>query len=333
MSGPLRDEDIRAMLEARAARAHPASAREASTRVTARPLAVPRRISDRGVGRLRQLVPAAIAVVAVMIGGLVVIDRLPARMDSGTTPSARETGSDDASLRATLAATLDAVRLEAFLLDLRSGDLDGDLVIAKGRLEMLPTRCLSAADPPGCFRLRFQGRDDPEIVRDTTMGTTRAAELVALEPSAHPLVFRVDSSHRLVLLGAMTAEPADAFTPQDLADDRVTLGRDALAAVRGVLVGKGPAEPCPSPRPLYGCPLPWAWLTPERPGAGDTPPYAGGVAVTTRGAGDLVGPSPDARSATFIVQAIRQFGGQYAPWNIIGQVDDPSTVQVNVTPP
>jgi hypothetical protein len=236
-------------------------------------------------------------------------------------------------LASALAETLEQVRLDAFLLDLRSGDLDGRLVIATGQLEMLPTRCLNTADPPGCFRLRFQGRDDPEIIRDPTLGTTPAAELVAMDPARHPLAFRVDGSERLVLLGALRQDPERPLLPSELAQEAETLSRDELAVVRGVLVGKGPAEPCPSPPPLSGCPEPSEWLTPQWPRPSDTPPYAGGVAVTTRGAEDLVGPYPGARSATFLVERIVQFGGQYVPRNVVGQVDGPSTVRVTVTPP
>jgi hypothetical protein len=325
MSGRFDDEALRSMLESRAARARPEPLIEG--------WAAPAR--RKGVSGTRWIRSAAVplALVVLLVGGIALVGRpgvwpwTGGPSDGG--PSASVVASPDASL----AETLESVRLEAFLLDLASGELNGRLVIATGQLEMLPTRCLNPADPPGCFRLRFQGRDDPEVIRDTELGTTRAAELVARDPATHPLAFRVDSSNRLVLLGALLQDPGSPLVPADLAGDAIALSRDELAVVRGVLVGKGAAEPCPSQPTLNGCPPPSAWLTPRWPRPADVPPYAAGVGVTTRGADDLVGPYPDARSATFLVEGIRQRGGQYVPWNIVGQVDAPTTVRVTITPP
>jgi hypothetical protein len=325
MSAAFSDDDLRSMLESRAARARPVPLRQG--------WATPAQRAGHGAARRIRSAVVPLALLVVVVAGIAVVGRPGLLPWTGSASDGGPSASAVASPGASLAETLESVRLEAFLLDLRSGDLDGRLVIATGQLEMISTRCLNQADPPGCFRLRFQGRDDPEIIRDSTLGTTRAAELVALDPVAHPLAFRVDSSHRLVLLGALQQDPGSALVPADLAGDTIALSRDELAVVRGVLVGKGAAEPCPSKPTLDGCPPPSAWLTPQWPGPSDTPPYAGGVGVTTRGADDLVGPYPDARSATFLVETIRQFGGQYVPWNVVGQVDAPTTVRVTIPPP
>jgi hypothetical protein len=325
------DTDLRSMLHARAARAQFDSAAVLAT-VLATEAPISRRLRWRRPRMARALVGSLAVVASVVLIGIAIVGRT-AVGPASTAPGDTLPASPSPSPGASLVETLEQVRLDAFLLDLRSGQLAGRLVIATGQLEMIPTRCLNSADPPGCFRLRFQGRDDPEIIRDTTLGTTRAAELVAMDPARHPLAFRVDSSQRLVLLGALRQQPESPLLPVELEREVEGLSRDELAVVRGVLVGEGPAVPCPSPSPSPGCAPPSAWLTPQWPRPSDAPPYPGGVPVTTRGAEGLVDPYPDARSATFLVERVVQRGGQYVPQNVLGQVDGPSTVRITITPP
>jgi hypothetical protein len=265
------DDELRAMLEARAGAVSPGTAREALAGARA---AIAGPMAERGAGvafdprpvatvRRRSRTPwgiaavAAAAVVAVaLLGSRVQPDR-PAASAPAVIAGASQgpAGSDRAVLVRDI--TVDELRSQ-----LRAGELDGKTVVIPGRLYQEYGRCRAVAD---CTWLRVDGISNVVIDRGGRSVDEVQSEIDRFGTSA-PLVLRgVDRD--LELVGWLTVGASEPTQVWNLGPHDGSLSGGSLALVDGWVIG-ALGKSCPINRP---CGTGNAWLTAVEPLSDGTP--------------------------------------------------------------
>ena len=288
MSERMDDDELRAMLTARADRVSPGAARKvlAAVRDAGRgpaggtgfallPIAGSGR---RGVAPAGWAVAALVAVIAIaVLGGR--LERAPAASvaasDAGATAAA-PTGSAEPSASGLpeIAGQLSVNRL---LLGIADRSLDGRIVLVQGELQSVAWPCPSGTTEP-CTRLFIPGLDGIAVTWDGGL----LAFPISADPRSGSLTVNgtlvvVPRDGRLALLGRLTGDLEHPSSLPDLLYQRRLLPFDdplALTAVAGWLVvggihscpflGPG-ATPCPGSGPLLSDkePFPDGMMTSE----------------------------------------------------------------------
>jgi hypothetical protein len=275
MTDPL-DDELRAMLETRAAGASPGAVRDVADGVRAAihsqdPQSAvgirPVRVSGRGAWVPAGWMAAAlVAVLVIAIGGgrlLPSVASPSASLSTTPVPSSSVPASASAATPVPSAAVAspiilpDPAAVAAFRDALNSGSLDGKLALIDGTLETVAVPCPSPAGPD-CFGIAVAGLDGVSITWDGPLSRVKVLGMsgtLAFVVLGDTLVFvgRVDGE-----LAAPTAVAAI------LASGRPPGGFD-LFPVSGWLVVGG-IHSCPMIGPGgTPCPGPPPWLTDDRP--------------------------------------------------------------------
>ena len=250
MTAPLPDDQVRAMLEERAARVSPDAEREAMTAFRAAVrgapdgkggfAVIPQALSSRNA-RLPWGLAAVgmVAVVAIAVLG----GRLSSTNDVASSPSAVAGSSATTGPAASLAPSaagsptvLDPGQLEAALA---SGDLAGKIVVINGKL--VSELCSGPASDCKTHllelpQLQITASDEPFI---------QAAWDAAIGGPAGPMTFRVGGDGSLDFLGDLGSVPDAPMTVDQLNSMTAPAGR--LVAVRGWRSDPTIPMPCPNP--------------------------------------------------------------------------------------
>jgi hypothetical protein len=222
----LQDDDIRAMLEARAARAP-------EPRIEGLPRSTERVAGPVTARRLAMSVPlVGLGVVLVLVVGAVGIGQL------GDGPAATRGTAGVGSLT-TSSSPGDEWSYQRLADALAAGDLEtGSVVLIEGSLERRPEACVRLAL---CLTLQVRGLESVKV--DASMPFDR----LLLEAGSHPrpalMAFRV-SSEGLEFIGWPDRDPANATTIQELPAGESSDA--ALVPIRGWLMGPMPPPGCPS---------------------------------------------------------------------------------------
>ena len=284
---PVRDEELRAMLAARADRVAPSLEREVMAAVRreisgSEPVTVSRDGAGFGVRpvvrapspapRRRPLLAGAAvlgmaAVVAVAVLGSSLVagrhDPSPGAASPGASAGVGSTASASASVvpGASEVAVPPAdgapswagsvLPFEQLRTALEAGDLDGQLVIVNDSIDVVPCGPIVRVD---CYSWRLRGLDGVEIGSGAVPSPAKAAELAAGASPTWPVAL-VGTGKSLSFVGWLDPEhlapitlPALHAAPPEAQDGR-------LAVVSGWLLGNLPPTPCPS-RNEAQCPDP-----------------------------------------------------------------------------
>lgn len=334
-----RDDQLAAMLEARADRLPPTAAREVMAAVRAE-------IQAPKGGVLFSVVPvtrthamsgpagwAAVGLVAALVLAVVGGGRLdstpstPAGSGAGSgspVSSAGATGEPAATASAPKINTITVAELRA---GLDEGSLNGRIVLLTGSLTVTEFRCFT---PQACGSIEIVGLEGVEV-SDRWWG----AEAVLATVNAHPgdslMAFRAHVSG-LELLGWPQQDPAAPVTVARLAAGIDGISGDDLAIVSGWL---GPwLVSCESPPPGSGA----VNCRDMRPALADGTTGSSGTEIgeaveVTVAAGSRIGDAfLRGMEGPFLVREATAFGGNLAPYEVVASLNPESAVWVETGP-
>lgn len=335
MTGP-RDDELAAMLEARADRLPPTAAREVMA-------AVRGEIQGPKGGALFSVVPvtrtrgmndpagwAAVGLVAVLVLAVVggrLEQRPSAPAGSGTgsgspASSVGVTGEPAATVMAPAANTITVAELRA---GLDYGSLYGRIVLLTGSLRVTEFRCFT---PQACGSIEIVGLEGVEV---SDRWGTWSAEAVLATVNAHPgpslMAFRVHVSG-LELLGWPQQDPAAPVTVARLAAGIHGISGDDLAIVSGWL---GPwLVSCDPPSPSGGA----VNCRNMRPALADGTTGSSGTDIgeaveVTLAAGSRIGDAfLRGLEGPFLVRANADRGGSLPPYEVVASLNASDIVRV-----
>ena len=329
-----RDDELHAMLEARADRLPSAAGREvlAAVREESRGprggagfavLPVTRVHGMNGPAGWAAIGLVAVLVLAVMGGRL---DTRP------TTPAGSGFASHAASAvpaATALAPAASTVTMDQLRAGITDGSLEGHTVLVTGRLEVQAMPC---PYPPtiDCFALKLKGLEDVAITHFGLMTQGEARARIDGDTTDRPMAFRVTGG-QLAMLGWITRGAETPLTVNGLAAD--SPGRAEVAIVSGWLIPPPTAAECPPPRdPTTPCGRTTPLLS-------DTPPMPDGTYLYAQGinvgldASVAFGPDGAALPGPFLVRHMAYRGGDLPPYQVVASLDPATTVRVGQTLP
>ena len=337
MTQPFDDREIRAMLETRAARVHPAATAEiqaaVATRIERRGAGLDVPVRPVGIGRpplrRRAWVGAGLAVALIVgLSGLLVVGVPSTRNDSPRrgSPSASAAASAQVSTPVSVPAGL---TVGAFRVDLATGRLNGRVVLLTGTLEVTPMPCLGLA---ACQSIEVIGLAGVGV--SYWSSTTSPADVHAAI-DAHPgpvlMAFRVDGTD-LVLLGWPLQPPESSMAVTELTGAATGIGGDDLAIVGGWLVGGSSTVDCPAATTPWRCPGIQSRLTSEPPGSDGKPKLPDQVANVGVDASLGLGSAPATIAGPFLVRIIA-VRGWASPYQVIARLDPATTIRLGTITP
>ena len=342
MSDP-RDDDLRAMLEGRAARLPTGADREIIAAVREEMRAptggagfavLPVAAGGRGTGVSAGWVGIGLVAVLVLavLGGR--LDTRPVVPAATGTPAGRSSPTAASSVPGTsrppLVSLPRAIDVERLRLGLVDGSLDGQVVLLTASLTVSQVPCLGTGG--GCPVIQVSGL--PGVAVRYWQPAASAADVwttVLSHPVPALLAFRVEASD-LVLLGWPEGTPATPLTVPALGGSLPEVTGDDLVIVSGWLAGgRSSTASCPE-----AVPSPAASALPCEPGLpmlnaakplSDGRSTSAAVAVTVDAALGL-GPAPAVMQGPFLVRRAASRGGDMPPFEVIGRLDQASAVSV-----
>ncbi len=333
-----RDDQLAAMLEARADRLPPTAAREVMAAVRAEirtpkggalfsvvPVTRTHAMSGRAGWAAVGLV--AVLVLAVMGGRLDQRPSTPAGSGAGSgspVSTVGATGGPAATAMAPAAATITVAELRD---GLDNGSLNGRIVLLTGSLKVREFRCFT---PQACGSIEIVGLEGVEV-SDRWWG----AETVLTAVNAHPgdslMAFRAHVSG-LELLGWPQQDPAAPVTVARLAAGIDGISGDDLAIVSGWL---GPwLVSCASPSPSSGA----VNCRDMRPALADGTTGSSGTEIgeaveVTVAAGSRIGDAfLRGLEGPFLVRHNAYGGGDLPPYEVVASLNPPDIVRVETMP-
>ncbi len=335
-----RDDQLAAMLEARADRLPPTAAREVMAAVRAE-------IQRPKGGAVFSVVPvtrahamsgaagwAAVGLVAALVLAVVGGARLdskpstPAGSGAGSgspVSSAGATGEPAATVMAPSANTITVAQLR---VGLDHGSLYGRIVLLTGSLRVRDLPCFG---PQACRSIEIVGLEGVEV---SDGSETRSAEDVLARVNAHPgdslMAFRVHASD-LELLGWPQQDPGEPVTVAQLAAGESGVSDTDLAVVSGWLTSGSPGPSCPSigesTTPCNSGPM-----------LSDGPPMPDGTEIYAQSVNVGLDPSVSfgtgsaAIEGPFLVRYIAYRGGDLPRYQVIASLSPANAVRVETGP-
>jgi hypothetical protein len=255
------DDELRAMLDARADAVSPGAAREvlaaartaiggpdaragAGVAFAPRPVAAARRRTALPLGAVG--IAAAIVVAVAVLGGRVALDRpratgpasgaSPAAVGGASEQPAGSANAPAASGGAPIATTITPAELVSRL---GSGGLDGRIVVVQGRLVLVPGRCLEPAPGPSgnCTFVQFDGLPDLFIDQGDRTAEQAQAAIERFGPASPVVLEGVNGGLRLV--GWLAPGIGELLHPDGISVLGMPLEQDAIVGVLGWLQAAG----------------------------------------------------------------------------------------------
>ena len=338
-----RDDDLAAMLEARADRMPVSAARDVLAAVRAEMRAptggagfavLPVLAGSRG-----SRAPAgwaaiglvAVLVLAVMGGRLTTGPARPtAGAASGGTPAsstavAATTPTAPTAPTAAPSPVIPTMTVGELRAGLADGSLSGRTVLVTGVLELQPWPCPSPM-PEDCYGLQIRGLDGIEVTHAGVMTADEAFRRIPGDTTDSPKAFRA-TGHQLAFLGWITEGADTPLTVTELLRGSAVPGSAEVAAVGGWLLGGSSslascpsvaASPCADTRPVLADASP---RPDDQPGTGDA------TEVTVDDSLGLA-PAPASLPGPFLVRSTRSLGGDLPPYAVVASLDPATTVRV-----
>lgn len=335
-----RDDELHAMLEARADRLPSAAGREvlAAVREEVRGpkggaefavLPVTRVHGMNGPAGWAAIGLVAVLVLAVM-GGRLTTDPAQPSAGSGATgsPAATTGASTSPATQVAASPAIPTVTMDQLRRGLEARTLEGRTILVTGRLEVQPWPCPSPM-PDDCYGLQMQGLDGVEIDHAGVLTAAEAFARIPGDTTDRPMAFRVTGG-QLAMLGWITRGAETPLTVNGLAADAP--GRAEVAIVSGWLIPPPTAAECPPPRdPNTPCGRTTPLLSDAPPMPDGTYLYAQGINV---GLDPSVAFGPDgaALPGPFLVRHMAYRGGDLPPYQVVARLDPATTVRVGQTP-
>ena len=337
MSERMDDDELRAMLEARANRMPSTDGREVLASIHAEVrgarggagLAVlPVVLGGRGGKASAGWVAiglVAVMVLAVMGGKLGSGPAKPGAGDaSASTSAAPATTSSNAATAESFAPR--TVTMDALRAGLAAGTLEGRIVLVTGRLQVLAWPCPFPV-PDDCYGLQLRGLEGVDVTHAGLMTRDEARARIDGDPSDRQMAFRVTGFH-LALMGWLTPGPDSPWTVGQLAGQGALLPTGNLAVVSGWLLGATGSAACAPGASPSACTGSQPWLADQSPVVDGTPRYGQGVNVATDPAVS-VSPSPAVVRGLFLVRPWSPRGGGLpAAFQIVATLDPAMTLRV-----
>ena len=337
-----RDDELAAMLVARADRMPVSAARDVMAAVRGE-MRAPKGAAGFAVlpvlvGSRRSKAPTgwaaiglvAVLVLAVMGGRLTIGPATPtAGAASGGTPAssaaaAATTPTDPTSPTAVPLPVIPTMTMDELRAGLADGSLDGQIVLVTGVLELQPLPCPSPM-PEDCYGLQLQGLDGAGVALAGAMIAHEAIATIQRDTADRPMAFRVTGG-QLELLGWVTHGADTQLTVTELLREGVAAGPNEIAVVGGWLLGGRSslascqglaASPCADTRPVLADASP----RPDgQPGTGD---------ATEVMVDDSLGlaAAPASLAGPFLVRHMAPPGVAPA-WGVVASLDPATTVRV-----
>ncbi len=333
------DDQLAAMLEARADRLPPTAAREVMA-------AVRGEIQGPKGGALFSVVPvtrthamsgpaswAAVGLVAALVLAVVGGGRLdsepstPAGSGAGSGSPVSSAGATRGPAATAMASAGNTITVAELRAGLDEGSLNGRIVLLTGSLRVTEFRCFT---PQACGSIEIVGLEGVEV-SDRWWG----AEAVLATVNAHPgdslMAFRAHVSG-LELLGWPQQDPAAPVTVARLAAGIDGISGDDLAIVSGWL---GPwLVSCESPSPSSGA----VNCRDMRPALADGTTGSSGTEIgeaveVTVAAGSRIGDAfLRGMEGPFLVRHNAYRGGDLPPYEVVASLNPPDIVRVETMP-
>ncbi len=330
MTGRPTDDELRAMLEARADAATPGAARVVLAAARAeiagpvardgegvafapRPVAVVRRRSRMRWGFAA--VAAAVVMTVAVVGGRVALEkpRTTTPVAGASTPplfsSPAPTGPGDVPQSSPQMAAYGPVLLgtaitpEVLGNQFRTGELDGKTVIVRGAVSLLPGRCRST---PDCVFIQVDALTGVGIDKGDRTPEEVQGEIAFYGPTT-PVVLQ-GSGGGLRLLGWLVAGSAEPLAPDGQQLIPRSFPFDGLIAMNGWLQGAG-----------------------DKVRLSETPD-AHGVGITVGVDPQMPPAAFDPARGTFLVRDLQQQVLADPRWEVVGRADPATTVVVGDPP-
>jgi hypothetical protein len=341
------DDELSAMLEARADRMQAAAGREVLAAVREE-MRAPRGgarfallpvVNGRGMNGpvgWAAIGLVAVLVLAVMGGRLGTGPTRPSSGAASVSPPAVAASPDAAGSTVPAASTAPAtqvaasppiptVTMDQLRTGLADGTLEGWTVLVTGRLELQPWPCPSPM-PEDCYGLQLHGLNGVDVAHAGVMTATEAFARIPGDMTDRPMAFRVTGG-QLALLGWVTQGADAPLTVSRLLQGGPPPGRAEVAAVDGWLIGGRPSlASCPGSAATQ-CSVTRPVLADASPRPDGQPTSGDAIEVTVDGSLGLA-PVPAAIAGPFLVRYSAYRGGDLPPWAVAARLDPATTVRV-----